>query len=332
MDTIGSNRRLRQLLTDIANNKLIPRPDFQRRLVWTNKEKLSFIRTVLSEFPFPEIYVAAGDVNTDTGEGTELLVDGQQRLTTLYQYFKGSPELRLSPDLTPYTLLDTENKRAFLEYQVVVRDLGQMDIDSIKRIFLQINSTSYSLNALEMLNARYDGNFKKFAELIAADNFFERHGVFGSLDIRRMLDVRYCLTIIITMMSTYFNRDDELEPYLERYNEEFNNQSDLENQLQGTLLAIEACHFESNSRVWKKVDLFTLIIELHKIFFKHNKPIDIPDISNRLKLFYTHVDSGSEKEAVAMYRKATIQATNDRSSRISRGEIIQSILNGKLSL
>ena len=83
MDTSASNRRLRQLLTAIRNGTLEPRPEFQRRLVWTTKDKNLFVRTVLEGLPFPEIYIAAGNVDSKTGEGTELLVDGQQRITTL---------------------------------------------------------------------------------------------------------------------------------------------------------------------------------------------------------------------------------------------------------
>src|SRR5690606_33183172 len=94
MKTSATNRRLRTLLTAINAGKLIPRPDFQRRLVWTSADKNAFIRTILESYPFPEIYIAAGDLDNETGEATELLVDGQQRITTLHQYFKNSPELR----------------------------------------------------------------------------------------------------------------------------------------------------------------------------------------------------------------------------------------------
>lgn len=63
MDTSASNRRLRTLLVAIGNDTLIPQPDFQRRLVWTNKDKIEFIITVLEGYPFPEVYIAAGKVD-----------------------------------------------------------------------------------------------------------------------------------------------------------------------------------------------------------------------------------------------------------------------------
>lgn len=67
MDTSASNRRLRVLLTAIGNGSLLPQPEFQRRLVWINKDKVEFIKTVVEGYPFPEIYIAAGKVDTKTG-------------------------------------------------------------------------------------------------------------------------------------------------------------------------------------------------------------------------------------------------------------------------
>jgi hypothetical protein len=164
MKTTATNKRIRELLTAIGDGTLIPRPEFQRRLVWALRHKNAFIKTVLEGYPFPEIYIAAGDVDLSTGAGTLMLVDGQQRLSTLYDYFHGSNELRLK-DITPYEKLNDSQKRDFLEYEVVVRDLGALDLDQIKEVFRRINSTSYALNAMEIENARYDGEFKGLAEV-----------------------------------------------------------------------------------------------------------------------------------------------------------------------
>ena len=81
MKTSATNKRIRELITGIRNKTMIPRPEFQRRLVWTTKDKRRFLDSVLRGFPFPEIYTAAGAIDPDTGDGTELLVDGQQRVT-----------------------------------------------------------------------------------------------------------------------------------------------------------------------------------------------------------------------------------------------------------
>ncbi len=62
MKTTATNKRIRELLTAIGDGTLIPRPEFQRRLVWALRHKNAFIQTVLEGFPIPEIYIAAGDV------------------------------------------------------------------------------------------------------------------------------------------------------------------------------------------------------------------------------------------------------------------------------
>jgi hypothetical protein len=102
MKTSAENRRVRALLSGIQSRELSPRPDFQRKLVWSNGDKLAFLDTVLRGYPFPEIYIAVGEVNLETAAGTEMLVDGQQRITTLHQYFTGSPALTLTPEFRPY--------------------------------------------------------------------------------------------------------------------------------------------------------------------------------------------------------------------------------------
>ena len=120
MQTSATNRTVRELLAAIRSEALVPRPEFQRNLVWSNRHKCALIKTVLDGSPFPEIYLATGEVDPDTGKRKEMLIDGQQRLTTLNQYLMGSPDLRLSRGISPYSNLPPEEQLAFLEYNVVV--------------------------------------------------------------------------------------------------------------------------------------------------------------------------------------------------------------------
>ncbi len=196
----------------------------------------------MASYPFPEIYIAAGSVDPQTGEGTEWLVDGQQRISTLYQYFEGSDELKIGRDFRRYAELTKEEQINFLEYDVVVRDLGNMSIDEIKEIFKKINATSYSLNAMEVHNSRFDGEFKKFAEEISQHSFFNRHRIFSANEIRRMRDISYVLIYIITIMSTYFNREDELETYLSQYNDEFLEKDKLRGEINAVFQFIDECN------------------------------------------------------------------------------------------
>lgn len=320
-------------MTALRDGGLVPRPEFQRRLVWTNRHKEEFLQTVLMEYPFPEIYVAAGEVDPDTGEGTEMLVDGQQRVTTLYQYFTGSADLQCK-EIRPYATLSKDEKLAFLEYEVVVRDLGKKTIEEITEVFRRINSTKYSLNAMEIHNARFDGELKKFSEQLAQDDFFNANNVFRTNDIRRMGDLVFCLTIAISVMAGYFNRDDALEEFLAQYNDEFPQADELREQLSTVFRFITHCNFDPKSRVWRKADLLTLIVECFYAIQKDGLDLNAEIVGPYLKRFYETVDrvrdDEEQDEDAAAYYKAALQATNDRLNRVRRGEAVTRVIRTAL--
>ena len=318
MKTSATNRRIHQLLTAINEDKLNPRPDFQRRLVWTNDDKVSFIRTVLKGLPFPEIYVCAGSLNSETGAATEYLVDGQQRVTTLHQYFKGHGSLRLG-SFKPYVDLSPEEKVAFLEYEVVVRDLGKQPLEQIREIFELINSANYALNTIEIKNARYAGAFKKFCEAVADRQEFRDWKIFKRTDIRRMQDLRYCLVLVTTMLSTYANRDDNIEEYLEKYNDDFAEGERLRTEIDASFLFVSDMHLPATSRAFRKTDLFSLLVEIHRALFKRKLSLDAANVSKRLLEFFDEVETAAlgvpTSNLATTYYKSTIRAAIDRGNR-----------------
>ena len=330
MRTTATNRKLRELLLAIRDKKLVPQAPFQRRLVWTTRHKLELIKTVLEGFPFPEIFVAAGDVDPNSGEAVELLVDGQQRISTLYHYFTGAKLLKLPPDMCPYMDLSNDDKQGFLQYEVVVRDLGKIPHETIVEVFTRINATSYDLNAIELQNARYDGAFKQFGERVAELGFFSKHRVFSDTDIRRMYDLRFALWIAVTLQSTYFNRDSQLDEYLNEYNDEFPHENELFAEIQKVLNFINKCSFPAKCRCWKKADIFTLIVELHRALVRDKIRLRQQHVKERLLPFYNSVDEVDPtmlvNTPVSTYSKAALQASNDRGNRIRRGEIIAGLL------
>lgn len=332
METSATNRRIRNLVTAIRDETLKPNPEFQRRLVWSTDHKLAFIKTVLDELPFPEIFIAAGDVNPDTGDGTEVIVDGQQRISTLYQYFTGSQDLVVRPngDVPVYADLSDAEKRKFLEYQVVIRDLGPLSEAETREVFVRINSTAYSLNAMEINNSRFDGSLKRFAEHTAELPFFEEHKVFSNLDGRRMNDVRFVLTAIITMLSGYFNGEDAHEEYLEQYNDDFPQQHEVETRLTNVLEFIESGNFATKSRIWRKADLLTALVELDRILNLEGRQPDPSLARDMLEQFYSEVEiaasTGSEDASANEYSRRVRAGVNQRVARSNRGDIVGSLL------
>lgn len=330
MKTSATNRRIHQLLTAVSEAKLNPRPDFQRRLVWTNDDKVSFLRTVCRGLPFPEIYVCAGSLNPDTGEATEFLVDGQQRVTTLHQYFKGHGGLRLG-SLKPYSELSTKEKEEFLEYEVVVRDLGKHELAEIREIFELINSANYALNSVEIKNARYAGAFKKFCEDVANRQEFKDWKIFKLSDVRRMQDLRYCLVLVATMLSTYFNRDEDIEEYLSKFNDTFPHGEHLRYEIDEIFAFLQKLRLPLNSRAFRKTDLFSLLVETHRAMFKRKVALDPSVVAERLQVFFVDVETaslpGGGSRVASLYYWSTVRAAIDRGNRYRRGEILQQVLD-----
>lgn len=327
MKTSPSSLKIRQLVTLTKEGKLVPRPEFQRRLVWTSADKIRFIDTILHSYPFPEIYVANGAVNVDTGEGTQLLVDGQQRVTTIVSYFQGDPSTS-GASIPPYSALEREQKEEFLNYDVAVRDMGSVTAEQIIEVFRRINSTKYDLNEVEVNNAVYAGELMRLAAAYAEHDFFDNHKVFRSTDIKRMGDVRFVLQVLITYLAGYFNRDDLFEQFLADYNDQFPQREEVGARLNAAISFIEECGFPSRSRIWKKSDLFTALVQVDIAIEAGTMPSPTETLE-RLEVFFRKVDEEgmeSGNPAIAMYAKASIQASNDRLNRIRRGVVMEAVL------
>jgi len=222
-------------------------PTFQRKLVWKKQHKFSFIQTILWNYPFPEVYVASAEMDVTNLKAHEIVVDGQQRLTTIVDYIKGIGDFANQKRLVSFDKLTVEEKKDFLNYSVTVKDLKSIGMDTIKEIFRRINSTDYSLNSNEEINARFgDGEFAIFCKQLADKNcrvtvddtdviinneikeyvntFFEKNRVFTENDIKRMFDSQYLMLISSTLLEgNYFSRTTRINFYLEKYNSEFKN-------------------------------------------------------------------------------------------------------------
>lgn len=331
MRTAPESRKITNILRSLRDGSLQPQPEFQRRAVWTNKDKIAFIETILLGYPFPEIYVASGEVNTATGDAVELLVDGQQRVRTIDEYFRGVPPFSRTQAITRYANLNEDEKRDFLNYDVSVRNLGIVNPDEIRVVFQRMNATSYDLNDMERHNAVYLGAYKKFCERIAQDDFFIDHRIFSAADIRRMKDVSFVASLTSTMMSDYFHRDEQVEEYLERYNEEFPSAADIERRYRTLFDLMNAMNFDRRSRAWKKADFYTLFVELDRIANRQGQDIDPEVVGQRLSAFFEQVDGVRDADAapegaVGDYFKATLQSTNDRGPRVTRGRVIGELI------
>jgi uncharacterized protein with ParB-like and HNH nuclease domain len=312
-----TNPTIADIYQNIDAGKLILKPDFQRKFVWTHDHQEDFIETILRGYPFPEIYVCQGDIDTKRLRTTQFVIDGQQRLTTIKRYIDGEQEKPLNKVLK-FEDLTEQQREDFLSYQIVVRDIGKVEESAIREIFRRINLTKFQLDDVEIHNAVYNGSFIKTAKEVLESISLEDYGVFYESEFTRMGDLHFILLVMSTIENGgYFPQDKEIEDYISQYNDEYSNKNYIKNLLIRTFATINSFELPLDSIWFRKSSFFTLVVELARHI--DNIPGNVID---RLKDLESRVleDKGSNSTEFGVYYSYMYSATTSRKARVVRAD------------
>ena len=86
--TQSYDKSVRDLVAMIDEGDIDLDPDYQRNYLWENKKASLLIESILLNIPIPVVYVAENE------ESQWNVIDGLQRLNSLYRFFKN--EFKLS--------------------------------------------------------------------------------------------------------------------------------------------------------------------------------------------------------------------------------------------
>jgi hypothetical protein len=145
---------------------------FQRKFVWARAQMDRFIESLLLGYPIPGIFFV------QQADRRYLVLDGQQRLRTLADFYagshKGKPfELKAVGDeyvgLT-YDTLTTEQRRildnTFIQATIVKTDGSADSLDAVYQVFERLNSGGTQLTAHEIRVALYAGPIIEFLGIL----------------------------------------------------------------------------------------------------------------------------------------------------------------------
>lgn len=151
-------------------------PDYQRPSVWSLSQKQLLIDTILRGYDIPKVYWRQTATRPDRYE----VVDGQQRLRAIWDYFDGKyglPEdaepidgievAGLKINELPVDLLTLINV-----YNIDVVIMEDSDEDEVREMFLRLQNGT-SLKAQEKRNAM-PGEMRNFVKELAKHDFFKR--------------------------------------------------------------------------------------------------------------------------------------------------------------
>lgn len=320
-------KSISDLIGKIQRGELILQPEFQREFVWTHAHMEKFIQTILDGYPFPEIYISQKGINLDTLATQNVIVDGQQRLTTIKRYIEGGWDFEKI--IPKFKDLEGSDKTDFLNYDVTVRDLKDALPETIIEIFRRINSTNFTLTAIEINKAIYNGEFitcaKNILEIIKQNDL--KVDIFSESELTRMADLHFILLVLSTIEEGgYFTRDNEVEKYISKYNDEYPNAEANKDTISKIIVDLLTSDLADDSIWFRKSNFFTIVVESY-----FNK-LNINDIYQKLvefeQLVLTSKNQDKRENEYSLYYSNMYTGTNSRQARVIRSTLFRKYILG----
>lgn len=139
-------------------------PTYQRKFVWDSKRQSKFIESLLLGLPIPYLFLA----DSEESEGRSEVVDGSQRIRTLKYFLDNILVLKKLEKLTNlegfrFSDLPLSRQRRFKKKTMRLIELtDKADIKVRKDMFERINTSSVSLNDMQVRRGFYEGKFIEF--------------------------------------------------------------------------------------------------------------------------------------------------------------------------
>lgn len=196
------NFSLRNILDLITEGSLDLAPDFQRLQVWKIKQKAQLIESLLLQIPLPAFYFA------EDADGAMRVVDGLQRLSTVYDFVLGGTdksggfrlrELEYIADVQGKRFADLPApwQRRIFNTQIVVHVIDPATPAPVKYdIFRRINTGGTPLNAQEIRHCMSKPRSRAFLKRCVESPEFESATNGALARQRRMIDREVVLRFV----------------------------------------------------------------------------------------------------------------------------------------
>lgn len=356
MFNFTDNRKsIKEISAMFDEGGLIVDDSYQRRSVWSEKDKIRLIETVLLNLVIPVLFFWKAETDPDTGASITHIVDGQQRIKAIYSFinneFKLKPQYLLDGTAKVnyankyFKDLEVEVKKAFWNYLLMVIDIDPAATRSdIITMFNRLNLTDYNLNDQEKRNSM-SGEFAALARELSEESIWEERHLFSASDVRRMKDVEFCASLILLYRKGIIDQTDQaaLNSAYEELQEGY---TDAERDKAAVLAAVNVIpqFFISDSVtkfLKKKTQLYTLFCV---IFYMQRNRLEVSQTQlNNLQQFvdlYTvfsndidltgNVDENEKTlfDWLKKYKLASSEGLNKHTNRMIRFNVMKDFMFG----
>ena len=203
------------LINKIENDEICLKPEFQRNFVWDIKTASGFIDSLLIELPTPTIFLGIRK-----NDEKFIVIDGQQRLKSLYQYIKkedffkdnAHKQFKLTFKQEPgykqpqwagltFSTLNKVLQRRLNNAQINVTVVQYSDVtpDLVFELFNRLNSKGVKLLPQEIRNCVYAGDFNNLLTRLNRDINWRK--LVGPVEDSRFQDIE----LILRFFALYYD-------------------------------------------------------------------------------------------------------------------------------
>ncbi|MCS0045257.1 DUF262 domain-containing protein [Vibrio antiquarius] len=182
-------------------------PDFQRKdRIWSLEKRSKLIESILMGLPLPAFYFA------EKKDGDWIVVDGLQRITTVFDFMKDEFCLNKLENLDEsyngklFSELSRIDKRKIREYQITAHVIdSESDKENlIVELFHRINTYGVKLSEQEIRSAMHQGSSVTFLRYLSSSHEFIE-STNGKVSPQRQKDMELCLSALAYILLGYKN-------------------------------------------------------------------------------------------------------------------------------
>ena len=223
------------------------------------------MESILLDFPIPEIYLS---YQTDAEGYQEIsVVDGQQRLTALLKFLEDEYPLQgVSETLGSgyegkyFSQLSDEDRTDFFQYRFPIRQLLNLDEDSIREIFARVNQVNVALNSQEIRNALLPGPFLDFLKDCVESDLTQKSSLFSPNRRARGGDLEFYAEVFGAINFGIVAKKDDFDARYDQLSVEFSQFEVSASEFLGLLNNLAALVRWNRTRWSNIVDMYALLI------------------------------------------------------------------------
>ena len=331
------------------------KPPYQRKPIWTPKQKCYLIESILMGLPVPEIYIQ--QTTSPSGATTYAIVDGQQRVRTVLQFIGSEIDphekehnkfvldrLRQTSEWynVSFTDLADEAKSKFYGYKFAVRYLNTNSDDEVRDMFERLNKYLTPLKSQELRNATYTGPFIKLSENLADDEYWAENRIVTPAAIRRMSDVEFMSELLIGVLHGPQGGSakviDEYYRINEDYEDDFPEQRNALKLFNETLKTIKLLLPDIKTTRWgNKTDFYTLFVAIAQLLRSgrlKGSPktcrVSLDRFARKIEVRLADEKAEVSKDAIE-YVRAVEKGANDKKRRADRQVALTNVIRKHFS-